>query len=60
MGETGINAHLDGIAHLWSLEQDDSENNTSIALEKASELGAVACLTWCKRWMRSSNVASSG
>ncbi len=44
LGETGINAHLDGIAHLWSLEQNVSGNNTSLALEKASELGCRSVL----------------
>ena len=61
LGETGINAHLDGIAHLWSLEQDDSENNTSIALEKASELGCRSVLNLVQALdAQQSNVASSG
>ncbi len=59
LGETGINAHLDGIAHLWSLEQDDSENNTSIALEKASELGCRSVLNLVQALdAQQSNVAS--
>ncbi len=59
LGETGMNAHLDGIAHLWSLEQDDSENNTSIALEKASELGCRSVLNLVQALdAQQSNVAS--
>lgn len=44
LGETGVNDRLDGIAHLWSLEQSTSENNTSLTLEKASELGCRSVL----------------